>query len=176
VIKNFNKPKQDITRVPEPSQSPLIADVENNGLEPVTQAEHRQDITKDVQPPHPHSPSFDLWLARGSISIEVIFYTLMAACPTPLVFIFSGMAISFGGGFNPAVQALALELYVKRNSKLAGEVRNSEGDRGSDGEVVGKKAELETGRLFGAISVVSSISYVSFSGGGFSHCSSISNQ
>ena len=75
----------------------------------------------------------------------------MALIPTPLIFVISGMALALGGGFSPAIQALALELYVARN---VGKTKAGVAGVGA----VDKKDEFETGRLFGALSVASSIS------------------
>lgn len=50
------------------------------------------------------------------------------------------MIASWGGGFNPAVQALALELYARRHVK---------------------REDAETGKLFGALSVIQAMWYVS---------------
>lgn len=49
------------------------------------------------------------------------------------------MIASWGGGFNPAVQALALELYARRHVK---------------------REDAETGKLFGALSVIQAMWYV----------------
>lgn len=129
-----------ITSGPRESPSPVSSDA------PHTQ--HKQHVNVQLTP---HSTKFDLWLARGSLILEAICYAVMAIVPTVPVFAITGMLLSFAGGFNPAVQALALELYVRRNKG-----RNSGGAHVE----VGKDDEVETGRLFGALSVVSSISYV----------------
>ena len=82
---------------------------------------------------HPHSAAFDLGLARYSLALEVVCYTVIAFMPTALTFTVFAMLASWGGGFNPAVQALALELYTRRHKS---------------------REEAETGKLFGALSVV----------------------
>ena len=64
---------------------------------------------------HPHSAAFDLGLARYSLALEVVCYTVIAFMPTALTFTVFAMLASWGGGFNPAVQALALELYTRRH-------------------------------------------------------------
>jgi hypothetical protein len=82
---------------------------------------------------HHHSPSFNLGLARWSIALEVICYTIIPLAPTPITFTIFGMLASCGGGFNPALQSLALDLFSK-------------------------SGETETGRLFGAMSVIHALS------------------
>ncbi|KAG5734504.1 hypothetical protein E4T56_gene5957 [Termitomyces sp. T112] len=81
----------------------------------------------------PHSTAFDLGLARVSLLVEVVSYSLMAWAPTPLVFTGSSMMTSMGAGLNPALQSVALALYRRRGG-------------------------MESGRLFGAISVLQALS------------------
>lgn len=85
-----------------------------------------------VPPKAPHAPSFDLALARISLGLEAICYTLIPLAPSPAAFTLFSVLASFGAGFGPAAQSLALALFARRG-------------------------EVETGRLFGALSVVQSI-------------------
>lgn len=87
----------------------------------------------------PHTPRFDLALARWSAALEVVCFTAIPLAPSALTFTLFGMLGSWGGGFNPAVQSLAIELYTDR-ARRAGHV-----------------GAVETGRLFGALGVVSAI-------------------
>ncbi|OCH93392.1 MFS general substrate transporter [Obba rivulosa] len=80
-----------------------------------------------------HSAKFDLNVARVSLFIDIVSYITMAAAPSGGIFILGSMLGSFGSGFGPAVQSLALALYTQRGGK-------------------------ESGRLFGAIGVVQTIS------------------
>lgn len=76
-------------------------------------------------------PDFDLFLARGSIFIDVVAYGLLAITPPnaiPFV-LYSGLS-SFGGGAGAALQSLALSLASPRDA----------------------------GRLFASLSVLQSIS------------------
>ncbi|EPQ58298.1 MFS general substrate transporter [Gloeophyllum trabeum ATCC 11539] len=82
-----------------------------------------------LAPKAPASPSFDLLLARGSLLVDVLAYTLMPLAPTGGAFTLAAVLGSLGGGFGPAAQSLALELYARQGGR-------------------------ETGRLFGAWSVV----------------------
>ena len=79
-----------------------------------------------------HSPAFDLGLARISVAIGAISYTCMGLAPSALAFTIFGMVNSMGMAFSPAVQSTALALYVQNGNK-------------------------ESGRLFGALSVVQAL-------------------
>lgn len=80
-----------------------------------------------------HSSRFDLGLARVSLFIDIISYALLGFTTSPLVFTLSSMLGSMGTGFSPAVQSVALELYTQRGG-------------------------TESGRLFGALSVIQALS------------------
>lgn len=79
-----------------------------------------------------HPAAFDLGLARISLVLEMIGFACMGFALTPLTFTLSGMFGSMGAAFSPANQAVALALYTKRGG-------------------------TETGRLFGALSVLQSL-------------------
>ncbi|KAH8116885.1 MFS general substrate transporter [Phellopilus nigrolimitatus] len=132
VIKIFNRPKHAVQLPIEPSE-PLqgLHDAESS-LEPDAGPErpHKQHADAKLAP---HTPSFDLGLARASLVLEAVCYSFIPLAPSAHMFLVFGMLVSWGGGFNPAVQALALELYTRRSRKQGG---------------------AETGRLFGAMSVV----------------------
>jgi hypothetical protein len=82
------------------------------------------------------SAVFDLALAQVSVVAEMISYTVMGLVPTPFVFLTFTLLGSFGSGFSPAVQSVALQLYSRKGGK-------------------------ESGRLFGALSVVHALWYES---------------
>ncbi|KAJ8079128.1 hypothetical protein PM082_013416 [Marasmius tenuissimus] len=82
----------------------------------------------------PHSSKFDLGLARVSLGFEVLAYGLMALVTNPVPFTILAMLGSFGAGFPPAIQSVALDLYTQR------------------------EGQLETGKLFGAMSVLQALS------------------
>lgn len=63
----------------------------------------------------------------------------------PLAFVGFSVFVSFGGGFGPATQSLALELYNAR-SRMLGHVAENEA--------------AEAGKLFGALSVLQAMAYV----------------
>lgn len=83
----------------------------------------------------PHSAAFDLGLARVSLFVEVVSYTLMALAPTALAFTGFSIMASLGAGLNPALQSVSLALYRRRGG-------------------------TESGKLFGALSVLQALSYV----------------
>jgi hypothetical protein len=83
-------------------------------------------------PKEHHSPSFDLGIVRVSLLIDVVCYALMGLAPTPIAFVFFSLVGSTGMGFSPAAQSVALELYFRRG-------------------------ERETGRLFGAMSILQAL-------------------
>lgn len=103
--------------------------------EPLVASSSTEIPSSEAQPTHKptHSPSFDLNIARISLLIEVFAYTLMALVTNPFPFLVFSMVSSLGSGLNPALQAVALELYTRRNG-------------------------MESGKLFGALSVVSALS------------------
>jgi len=79
-----------------------------------------------------HSAAFDLGLARVSVVIDIISYGLMALIPTPVAFTVTAMMSALASGFSPAVQSVALDMYARRGG-------------------------TETGKLFGALSVVQAL-------------------
>ena len=91
---------------------------------------NRKTIKKEI-----HSPLFDLNLARASLLVHIVSYMSMGLARTPILFALSGTLDALGAGFFPAAQSVSLALYVK-------------------------KGGVETGRLFGAISLIQVIRFV----------------
>lgn len=163
LIKYLNRPRQSIALPVEPDE-PL------NSVQAGPSSERDNSVPKthsggsDKLPPH--SPAFDLKLARASLALEVCTFAALALAPNAAAFCALSVVLSFGGGFGPAVQALALELYMRRQKALkreSGET-NGDGDEEEDTHSEGgpKKQvqEQETGRLFGALSVMQALGYV----------------
>ena len=100
-----------------------------------------QEPSRAVSPPssreqhHHHDPNFDLKVAKVSVGIEVLVYTLMVFSSSGLMFAVVATLGAFGMGFGPAIQSVALTLYNRRGGK-------------------------DSGKLFGAMSVVQSLRYV----------------
>jgi len=59
----------------------------------------------------PHTPTFDLFVARTSALMEALAYAGAALSTTPTVWVIATLSASLGSGFAPSVQALALELH-----------------------------------------------------------------
>lgn len=154
LIKYLNRPKQPIALPIEPSE-PL-------GSSSGPSTFQSEDISSS-RPTHgskssglaPHSPAFDLKLARASLALEAICFATLALAPNPLVFYAMSITVSFGGGFGPAVQALALELYTRRQKALKKAKSADEGEAEQNGK--GHEQEHDTGRLFGALGVVQAL-------------------
>ncbi|KZP19309.1 MFS general substrate transporter, partial [Athelia psychrophila] len=81
---------------------------------------------------NPHSSQFDLNLTRFATFIDVVSYVLMGFADAALPFTMFTLLGSMGVGFAPGILAVALELYSRRG-------------------------ETETGKLFGALSVVNAL-------------------
>ena len=60
---------------------------------------------------------FDLHLLRVSSLIIAAGYALMAFAPTGLIFTLSFMITTFGQGFLPAVQSVAIMLYASSSGQ-----------------------------------------------------------
>ena len=83
-----------------------------------------------------HSLSFDMILAQVSMAIEVIAYGAMGLSSSGLPFVISSVFLWIGSAVNPAVQSVALAIYTRNGG-------------------------TESGRLFGALSVVQALRSVS---------------
>ena len=79
-----------------------------------------------------HSITFDMTLARGSLLVDIVNYTFMALVPTLWAYSVCSLMGSFGTGFSPTIQSVALAMYMR-------------------------KGGTESGRLFGALSVVQAL-------------------
>jgi MFS family permease len=88
----------------------------------------------------PHDPAFDLVVARISLGIELCQYILVVLSTNTQMWIAATLLSSFGGGFTPSVQALAVELS----------------SRNSHAKSIGSSAE-NFGQLFGALGVLQAL-------------------
>ncbi|KAH9857150.1 MFS general substrate transporter [Lenzites betulinus] len=80
-----------------------------------------------------HSPAFDLTLARGSLVVDALTYVLLLVVPNGIIFGATSCLGALGMGFMPAMDSVALTLYQRRGGR-------------------------DSGKLFGALSVVQSLS------------------
>ncbi len=83
-----------------------------------------------------HSLSFDMILTRVSMAIEIVAYSAMGLSSSGTPFVISSVFLWLGSAVNPAVQSVALAIYTRNGG-------------------------TESGRLFGALSVVQALSSVS---------------
>ncbi|CAK5264919.1 unnamed protein product [Mycena citricolor] len=104
-----------------------------------THSETEPLLRKEERKPE-HSPRFDLSLARVSMCIEMAGYIGLPFATTGTMYTVFMVVSSFGGGFGPAVQSTAMELYARKRG-LQGTPAHGEG----------------TGRLFGAMSVLQAL-------------------
>ncbi|KZP12568.1 MFS general substrate transporter [Athelia psychrophila] len=87
----------------------------------------KDDVKKEV-----HNPQFELQISRASLAIEVFGYVFMAIAPTGITYTLAALVGAVGQGFVPSIQSIALELYNRRGLH-------------------------ETGKLLGALAVVSAL-------------------
>lgn len=128
VIIELFKPKPLIVEFPpEPAETQPLLSFSSGGSGASSPRSGTALPTREI-----HSPAFDLGLARASLVVEIISYTLMGLAPTPLSFTVFGMLSAMGAGFSPAVQSVTLAMYSR-------------------------KGGTEVGRLFGALSVVQAL-------------------
>ncbi|TFK30241.1 MFS general substrate transporter [Coprinopsis marcescibilis] len=128
-IKIF-KPAPLIVEVPAPPESHSERQplLSSTSSNPPDYTSNARMIKKEL-----HSPTFELAVARVSLIAEILAYILMGLAPTGATFAMFGMIASLGVGFSPAIQTCVLALYAS-------------------------KGGTETGRLFGALSVVQALS------------------
>ncbi|KIK98704.1 hypothetical protein PAXRUDRAFT_9354 [Paxillus rubicundulus Ve08.2h10] len=119
-------------QLPSSPDEPLRGSI---GLSPIHRSRSPQSDSGHRSPSPSHSPTFDLALARISLVLDFVSFLVMAIATTGAVFTFGTAIGSFGSGFSPAAQALALEIYMKRSGQGRG----------------------EAGKLFGALSVIQAL-------------------
>ncbi|KAG8743685.1 hypothetical protein FRC10_011558 [Ceratobasidium sp. 414] len=96
----------------------------------------------------------DLLVARASLGVDISSYTASALVTTSAAFIGTTSLLSFGGGYPPAIQSLALALTQGPNSEGARNVDPTTDDPRYEGASIDTSAPDDTGRLLGAMSVV----------------------
>jgi hypothetical protein len=113
-----------MSSVPAPETQPLLSPPLSPTIQDASTIPHEH-----------HSPAFDLGLARVSLLIQIVAYTFTGLTTSPAIFTVLSVVSALGDGFSPAVQSVALEMYIHRGG-------------------------TENGRLFGALSVVQALGYV----------------
>ncbi|KZT09660.1 MFS general substrate transporter [Laetiporus sulphureus 93-53] len=134
VIISFLQPKASAVRLPVEPDEPLVPSRPSSPSSsppaaappPITQFSSTRAATHHH---HAHLPAFDLALARVSLLIEMVAYTLMASAHTGTLFTAYSALGASGAGFGPAINSVAATLYSRRGGR-------------------------ELGKLFGALSVV----------------------
>ncbi|KAJ7154677.1 major facilitator superfamily domain-containing protein [Mycena filopes] len=107
---------------------------------PASRLSEREPLLSDQNSGPKNTPPkayiLDLTIARLSILVDAVTYAVLPLAPTGIVFLVFISLGSFGAGLAPAVNSVALELYSRR---------------------LGKNATVESGRLFGAMSVAQAL-------------------
>ncbi|KAF8710919.1 MFS general substrate transporter, partial [Rhizoctonia solani] len=99
----------------------------------------------------------DLFVARLSLGIELVGYIVMGMITDTTLFAITTCWMSFGGGFAPSVQSIALALSQDQTAEKPIESDSP----ASDSELASKPtgpSPSESGTLFGALSVLQSVS------------------
>ncbi|EUC62120.1 MFS transporter [Rhizoctonia solani AG-3 Rhs1AP] len=100
----------------------------------------------------------DLFVARLSLAMEFVGYIVMAITTNIPLFAITTCWMSFGGGFGPSVQSIALALSQDQaaDKRTAGDSSTPEYD--STSKSATPSSPSENGTLFGALSVLQAIS------------------
>ena len=117
--------------------NPFILELPVTPAENIPNSSSSTTITRKTIKKEIHSPLFDLNLARASLLADVVSHALMGLAQRPIQFGLSSTFSALGASFNPAVQSVALALYARRGG-------------------------IETGKLFGALSLIQAIRYDTF--------------
>ncbi|KAG9093335.1 hypothetical protein FRC06_011565 [Ceratobasidium sp. 370] len=103
----------------------------------------------------------DLFVSRLSLVAEILGYIVTALTVNPLAFVFATCWLAFGGGFGPSVQSLALALCQDQNKDTkrpaAPQYDSTTTIAAEDRPASPEISASETGRLFGALSVLQSL-------------------
>jgi len=109
---------------------------------------------------------FDLWVARLSLLLDSISFTLTSAIPSETGFIVTTLLSSFGGGMAPATQSVAIALVDRGatgklttpDTPVADDERSLLAvERSPSLEEEHNVERIGPGQLFGAISVLQAL-------------------
>lgn len=106
---------------------------------------------------HSKAKAVDLLVARASLCADVSSYIASALVTTSTAFVGTTMFLSFGGGYPPAIQSLALALTQSPTSTGTPPVNSSTDEASPDATSTNGSAPDDTGQLLGAMSVVSAL-------------------
>jgi MFS family permease len=133
VIIKLLKPKAPAIQLPVEEDEPLASATTPAPASSSASVSPSRHPRRSAHTPHHNTTlRFDLGLARGSLLVDILAYTLIPFAPSGSTFIGASVLGSFGGGFGPAVQAIALELFARQPGRSA----------------------AQAGTLFGALSVL----------------------
>ncbi|KAG9079647.1 hypothetical protein FS749_008338, partial [Ceratobasidium sp. UAMH 11750] len=104
--------------------------------------------------PDSKAKAIDLLVARASLGVDISSYIASALVTTSTAFIGTSSLLSFGGGYPPAIQSLALALTQGPSSEGAQNVNPTTDEPRYEGASIDTSAPDDTGRLLGAMSVV----------------------
>ncbi|CAE6516903.1 unnamed protein product [Rhizoctonia solani] len=99
----------------------------------------------------------DLFVTRMSLGMELVGYIAMAVTTDPTIFAITTCWMSFGGGFGPSVQSIALALSQDQAADKRVDTDSPAPEYESVSKPVGSSTPSETGTLFGALSVLQAI-------------------
>ncbi|KAK7467283.1 hypothetical protein VKT23_004340 [Stygiomarasmius scandens] len=120
-------------RLFKPKPTPIRRSEEEPLISNATQPRSRAHSHSPSRLTEPNSSSFDLKIARASLLIEVFAHGFMGLAANSITFLMFGLLGSLGSGFSPAIQSVTVELYSRRGG-------------------------TESGKLFGALSVIQALS------------------
>ena len=86
---------------------------------------------------HAHTPTVDLGLAKFSLVLAAMCFSLIAVSKDSVIFISANALNALSAGHEPVMNSLSLELYTRRGG-----------------------AAFEAGRLFGAMNVIQALGCV----------------
>jgi MFS family permease len=146
VVIKLLKPKESAVQLPVEQDEPLNGDsspqaASSSNILPAPSADANANVNAAPTSLHTHrehnntTVRFDLNIARGSLLIDLAAYTIMPLTISGTVFLGAAMLSSFGGGLNPALQAVALELFARQPGRSVS----------------------QAGTLFGALSVLNAL-------------------
>ncbi|ELU44721.1 hypothetical protein AG1IA_01262 [Rhizoctonia solani AG-1 IA] len=98
--------------------------------------------------------SVDLLVARASVGVDITSYSASALVTTSSAFLGTTTILSFGGGYPPAIQSLALALTQTSKTQDAATVNLTSDEPRFESTSIDTNAPDDTGRLLGAMSVV----------------------
>ena len=120
--------ENDIEAAPRASTTALVAEPSHSRVR-ASLSRARSAVSVLVGPTMAHPGAFDLYLARGSLILEVVSYACAMFARNSSTFLAATSLAALGGGFNPAINSLVLLLG----------------------------GSMENGKLFGALSVLGTI-------------------